>query len=237
MLPTSTNYLKRDDLIGNPLKRTIEVATSPYNISRIDIFSLWDLTSTKSMYSKTKKEAIIVTVTAAVVGLEVGMKLKLSGTTDGKLDGTFEVTEIRADTNQIVLAVPKAYVQTGAAGTAEIVGTVDLTKATDHGVVIRNNDNEVLFYKYDLDGIFVYKKEDAHGIVNITIVNADSSASITGATVKFSLDGVHWADFPTALTSGSIAAGGSYTFMIGYPMQCYLRIDVTSTADYYVLAR
>lgn len=238
MIPLNYKFLRKKDIMGVSLQMSDIVTDVTYPITKIEKFSEADKYSRKHPYSSVKREQAIIYTSTSVVGIESGMKLKVEGTNQGLADGVFEIVSMDIHNNKFIVSMPKAVNQASSGGTATTYGTARMNETTIPGVIVRNNDGEDLFNSYVLSGSFLYKKENEETMINLTITNIDATNSITSTHVYYSIDGISWLDFPTAVTGGTVAPGNSFSHLIGFPMRCYLKLDVVSAgAYYYVIGR
>ena len=227
MIPPNILFLHDKDRNFVSLKMQREIATSAINIVSIKPYG---------------NNRVQVTFGATIASLVPGAKVTLASTTGGLHDGIFKIIQVdNVSTPQtMVIESMNKATQAGAAGTATPDGTVRIDWFDNASAYIyKNNDGIPILYKYATTGKFILQHGTERGNSTIIqIVNLDGADQIAGVTVKWSLDGIHWLDFATALTSGAIIAGNSYGFVIDMNAKSmYLLITVTDTAgaDYTIL--
>lgn len=170
----------------------------------------------------------------------VGMKAKIANAPG--LNGQWEIDAFdeTAKTLDILTTIPQGPAL-GAVGTCTPSGLAPFATYVDPTEVM-NNNNEIIGYQYSGAQSFITQWCSADGGGNIDpfvqVVNTDATNGNT-VTIRWSLDGMHWSAFPTAISSVAVAQGavGGWILNQGQYNQIWFRIDVAGTGTYYVNMR
>jgi len=170
-----------------------------------------------------------VTVDALVASdIPVGTKVKISDTTN--YNGIYYVESADYDEEFLIIvgaAVDTKPPQTLAAGTIELYGVHE--NLFIDGTELKNDFNEVMGYTYTTAGSFLKTKGDEPLAIHLCVTSGTLSAAFYA-----SINGLNWSTLNTSLTN--ITAGG-IAFLNDMPSGTLIRVNVTGTGTYYVLAR
>ena len=121
-------------------------------------------------------------------------------------------------------------------------GTCNITGVVDHGVYepyeeVFNNDGKSIGYAYDSNKSFIldYNKDLIANTPIAIQLNVIESGTVT-ATIQWSLDGVYWMDFPTAVALSASLNTPDGVILSDLPAGVKIRIDTTGSVKYYLLA-
>jgi hypothetical protein len=200
------------------LKRQTTNATSAINISSI---------------TKAGKNEMKIALASAPSNWPT--HVKIANATSNFNNGEYLVTYRDTTNNFLLIKNPNGVNQAGAAGTATPWGIADDSDYAA-GTLVKNNLNEVIAIQYAVDGYFRFKMDNEQSHRVIEVVNLDASTAVTTATVKCSVLGTYFSDFPTAQASGSITAGQNFLFFIEHSVKgLWIEVFVDSNdSDYCV---
>ena len=212
MIATSTDTARKH---GSVMLRRSPVQATPPNTLAIQ-----SITS----YGADKAR---INVDAVVEGdMWSGCKIKVTDSTNH--DGIWTVISVNFAADYIVAHINNAHNLPDQAG---IAGTVILYDAvadiTVPGNTVLNYANDSIAEKYAVVGSFVCKKAAQPLAIQFVIISGSNTAAF-----QASLDGITWSNLNiTSLTASGIV------FINDMPEGTMVRINVTGTGTYYLLAR
>ena len=165
------------------------------------------------------------------------MQAVIASTTN--FNGRWRVLDVNKDNDTIDIltnGIPSSKAQTAVAGTCTPSGIIRETyvKFLDCEPVMNNNE-EIIGYSYTDDCSYLLSIPAKKMDHIYQLINLDAAVACS-MTAKMSVDKVHWVDFPATISSGSIAAGSSYVFVIEQDYSdCWVLIEVTCTSGEFML--